>query len=241
MICEENIDFVCSKDDPDDFMRCVITSDETWVSTYEFDSKLASSVWAKKGDPRHKIPRLVQGQTKCMMTLFFDCQGVVLCEFLGRREKVTAERYVETLTKLKEAIRKKRPQLWNDRQFWLHHDNASPHTADLTVRKLREWNIKTLPHPPYSPDCAPCDFKIFPAMKKVLCKKRFQNIDSLQAECRRVLKDELDPSVYSDGIHEMVSQWQKCVAVNGEYFEGDKVQIDPLFERLDSSFASSTY
>ncbi len=97
-----------------------------------------------------------------------------------------------------------------------------------------------LPHPAYSPDCAPCDFKVFPAMKKVLRGKRFRNIAELQAETRRVLKQEVDQAVFSDGIHEMVTRWQKCSAANGEYFEGDKVPINPLFERLDSSMDSST-
>ena len=36
-------------------------------------------------------------------------------------------------------------------------------------------------------------------------------------------------SVFEDAIHEMVLRWQKCEAVNGEYFEGDGVVIDPLF------------
>ncbi len=238
-MCDDNIQFLCSQPDPDEFIRRVITGDETWVSTYETKGKLATSVWSVKGGPRPKKPRTVPGQTKCMMTLFFDCRGIILCEFLGRRERVTAEHYVVTLTKLKEAIRKKRLELWQGRNFWIHHDNASPHTADFTVRKLEEWGLKLLPHPPYSPDCAPCDFKVFPAMKKILSEQWFRNLAALQTETRRVLKDEMGASIYSDSLHEMVMHWQKCSAVNGEYFEGDDIPIDPLFQKGNSSDSDS--
>jgi transposase len=44
-------------------------------------------------------------------------------------------------------------------------DNAPAHTA-LSIRKfLVKKNISTLPHPPYSPDLAPCDFYLFPKLK----------------------------------------------------------------------------
>ncbi len=173
------------------------------------------------------------------MTLFFDWQGVILCEFLGRRETVTAERYVQTLKNLKEAVCKKRPHLWQGQNFWIHHDNAKPHTTDFTMAKIRQWGLKILQHPPYSPDCAPCDFNIFPAMKKHLRGCKFPNVAALQAEARRVLKEEVDQSVFSDSLHEMVTRWQKCVAVNSKYFEGDGVEVDPLFEHLDSTKDSS--
>ncbi len=144
-----------------------------------------------------------------------------------------------TLGKLKEAIRRKRPQMWKDRKFLIHHDNASPHTADFTLRKMEQWGMKTLAHPPYSPDCAPCDFKLFPEMKKHLRGRRFPTVKALQAETSRILQRELDRSVFSDSIHEMVLRWQKCSAANGDYFEGDSVQVDPLFEHLDSSQETS--
>jgi len=43
----------------------------------------------------------------------------------------------------------------------LHHDNAPAQTA-LSIREfLAKKNIPVLPHPPYSPDLAPCDFYLF--------------------------------------------------------------------------------
>jgi transposase len=49
----------------------------------------------------------------------------------------------------------------------LHHDNAPSHTS-LAVREfLAEKQIAVLPHPPYSPDSAPCEFFIFPKIKNL--------------------------------------------------------------------------
>ena len=35
-------------------------------------------------------------------------------------------------------------------------------------------------HPPYSPDLAPCDFFLFPRMKRDLKGKRFQNVEEVR-------------------------------------------------------------
>jgi len=36
-----------------------------------------------------------------------------------------------------------------------------------------------LPHPPYSPDLAPCDFFLFPKIKKELKNRHFDNVENL--------------------------------------------------------------
>lgn len=237
-MADDNIKFLCDQEDPEDFMSRIVTGDETWVSTFEMEGKQATSLWSPKGAARPKKALPLRSQSKTMLTLFFDAKGMILCEFLGPRERVTAEHYIQTLANLKEALHRKRPDLWKDQKFWLHHDNASPHTAEPTVQKLHEWKINVLPHLPYSPDLAPCDFKLFPHLKNVLRGRRFRTVKLLQDATRQALLD-IDKSVYSDAIHEMVARWQKCSAANGEYFEGDHVVIDPLFEKMPATQDSS--
>ncbi|EZA47960.1 Histone-lysine N-methyltransferase SETMAR [Ooceraea biroi] len=43
----------------------------------------------------------------------------------------------------------KQPKLVNRSMPILLHDNARPHTARLTVAKLRELELETLRHPPF--------------------------------------------------------------------------------------------
>ena len=46
----------------------------------------------------------------------------------------------------------------------IHHDNARPHTSLETRTALDRLGLRTLPHPPYSPDLAPSDFFLFPKL-----------------------------------------------------------------------------
>ena len=57
----------------------------------------------------------------------------------------------------------------------LHHDNAPAHTA-LSIREfLVKKNIPILPHPPYSPDLAPCYFYLLCKLKLKLEGSSFQD------------------------------------------------------------------
>ncbi len=88
--------------------------------------------------------------------------------------------------------------------------------------------MKTLDHPPCSPDLAPCDFGLFPKLKAQIRGQTFATVEDLQNKCHSILR-KMPKSVFDDAIHNMVIRCQKCSAVNGEYFEGDKVTVDPLF------------
>ncbi len=161
---------------------------------------------------------------------FFDQDGVVLQEFLPPRETINADYYCGILDLLKECVRRKRPHLWmrnqdGDRTFLLHQDNAPSHTANITLAKIGSSGIQMVAHPPYSPDLAPCNFAIFPALKAKMRGLHHGNIRNVQAVAKEVLRD-LDPAVYRKAILDMPDRWRKCVAAHGEYFEGLHVRID---------------
>ncbi len=229
VLCQQHLDTLCAAEDPEQFLSRIITSDETWLSTFEPETKVESSVWLRKGDPHPKKSRSCPGG-KTMLTLFFDIKGIVMIEFLEKGKTITAKRYCETLSKLKECLRKKRPELLKDCSFLIHQDNAPVHNANETKMRMTKWNMTILEHPAYSPDVAPCDFSLFPKLKSQLRGWRFNTIQEVQTEARKILLS-MDKSVFSDTMHDLVLRWQKCVAANGSYFEGEHVQIDPLFVR----------
>ncbi len=222
-VCDDNIKLLCDQPDPEKFVQSIITGDETWVSTYEPDSKQQSQTWLGKGQRLKKA--CSASVKKTMMTAFFDCKGIIMIEFLVPGDTVKSETYIKTLANLKECIRKKHPELWSGRQFLIHHDNASPHTSGDTLAKLKDWNIQTLDHPPYSPDLAPCDFALFPRLKSQIRGKYFQTLDQLKTVSRKCLMA-LPPSFFADALHDMVYHWQKCSHVNGDFFEGDHVVVE---------------
>ena len=57
----------------------------------------------------------------------------------------------------------------------LLHDNARPHKTKLVREKLDRMRVVELDHPPYSPDLAPCDFWLFPKLKKHLSGREFES------------------------------------------------------------------
>jgi hypothetical protein len=65
-------------------------------------------------------------------------------------------------------MRKRRPKLWREMTWVLHHDNAPIHTSVLTHQFLAKYKMAVIPHPPHSLDIAPCDFFLFPKMKLTL-------------------------------------------------------------------------
>ena len=55
------------------------------------------------------------------MTVFFDFRVVVHYEFVA----VNKEYYLSVMHRLSEAICLKRPELWANNSWFLHHDNAA--------------------------------------------------------------------------------------------------------------------
>jgi hypothetical protein len=45
---------------------------------------------------------------------------------------------------------------------------------------LAKCSIPVVPHPPYSPDLAPCDFFFFPSLKSTLRGKRLRDVAEIQ-------------------------------------------------------------
>ncbi len=108
-----------------------------------------------------------------MITVFWDCEGVILISYLPKGETINADYYIAQLDLLHVALKKKRPGKVHKR-ILLQHDNARLHTAQCTLAHIREKKWELLPHPPYSPDLAPSDFFLFGPVKDALRGVKFE-------------------------------------------------------------------
>ncbi|KAJ4451550.1 hypothetical protein ANN_03016, partial [Periplaneta americana] len=145
----------------------IVTGDETWISHFTPETKQQSMHWRHSGSPvRTKFIQTLSVQ-KVMCMVFWDRKGILLIDFLPRGETVNADRYCETLRKLRRAIQNKRRGMLTASVVLLH-DNARPHTARRTAAALTEFCWELFDHPPYSPHLAPSDFHVFLHLKKFL-------------------------------------------------------------------------
>ncbi len=241
-LCQDNIDTL--KGDPT-FLHRIITGDECWVSLLEVELKKDSKEWHPHGTHADRPMKAIQNrsQRKVMVTVFFDHQGCVLVEFLPPGETVNKDYYCEILRTLKERVRRKRPELWGGRhgehQWLLHHDNASPHTSVLTLALIGSSGIEMVPHPPYSPDLAPCDYFLFPRLKAELQGHKHRNLPDLRTAISRTL-EHIPAKHYSAALDTLPVRWMKCLKASGDYFEGRHLPIDPLGDHeLEFNFSHS--
>ncbi|UYV78131.1 hypothetical protein LAZ67_16000211, partial [Cordylochernes scorpioides] len=144
-IANEMLDSV--RDDPNLLQR-VIAGDEAWVYGYDVETKAQSSQWKLPHEPRPKKARQVRSNVKVLLTVFFDCRGVVHHEFLPQGRTVNKEYYLQVMRNLREAIRQKHPDLWKNKNWLLHHDNAPAHTSLLVRDFLAKNNTLMMPQPP---------------------------------------------------------------------------------------------
>ena len=75
--------------------------------------------------------------------------------------------------------------------------------------------IQTVPHPPYSPDLAPCDFWLFPKLRGC----HYETIEEMKEAVTKVIDTLTQEDFY--GALQKLLEWYKCIAAGGDYFEGD--------------------
>ncbi|UYV72271.1 hypothetical protein LAZ67_9002415 [Cordylochernes scorpioides] len=195
-----SLNLEATTDNPE-LLKRVITGDETWI--YGFDSETTQQA------SELKKARKAPSKVKCSSTT------IVHHEFQQQGSTITADSYLGALRRLREAIRQKRPELWRRKLWILHHDNAPAHTA-LKISKTTQPLCS-----PNSPNLAPCDFFLFGKLKKKLKGRKFQSIEEIKVESMKAIPK----TDYKRCFADWKKRWLKCIAANGDYFEGNNLNL----------------
>ena len=182
----------------------LITGHETWVHLNTPETKRDSMTWKHPSSPVTKKFKVQRSAAKVMATVFWDAKGVILLDILPQGQCINAARYCSTLDRLRDAIRRKRPGLLR-RGVVLQHDNATPHSANLTQQWLQRYGWEILPHPAHSPDLAPSDFHLFGPLKRHLGGMAFETEDDLVGELKNWFAH-LDVDFFRVGIYSLLSR-----------------------------------
>jgi [histone H3]-lysine36 N-dimethyltransferase SETMAR len=199
----------------------IITGDETWIHFYTVPSKESNKVWLKYGENRPQIARTAQNSKKRMFCIFFSAEGIVARILVPKGSTVTGNLYANDI--LPEVF--SNFMRMNDRKtvrnVLLHYDNAAPHTSKIVISYLEQEKVNVLPHPPYSPDLAPCDFFLFPKIKKELKNKKFESVENL-ARVVQAITFGIEKEEYHRAFEDWRRRLQLCIDKDGHYFEGMK-------------------
>ena len=117
---------------------------------------------------------------------------------------------------VRKRSRRKRPALFKSGQWHFHQDNAPIHNSILVTDYLSKMGITIVPHPPSSPDLAPCDFWLFPKLRGC----RYETTEEMKEAVTKVT-DMLTQEDLHGAFQKLLERYNKCIAAGGDYFEGD--------------------
>ena len=76
--------------------------------------------------------------------------------------------------------------------------------------------IKTVAHPPYSADLAPCDFCLFPKLRGCC----YETIEEMKEAVMKVIGTLIQEDFHGD-FQKLLERYNKCIAAGLDYFEED--------------------
>ena len=169
-----------------------------------------------KGDPPPTIVRRDRFSPKTSFSIFFKSTGPLLIHHVERGQTVDHRYYIDNcLQPLVDEIRQQRSSYGTDR-IVLHQDKAKPRVHRHVSEYLPSEGITTIPHPPNSPNSAPCDLWLFDLIKRDLSDRNdARSLHNAVTEFMHSLSTE----EYRKTFDKWIERMQLCVDNHGHYFE----------------------
>ena len=123
--------------------------------------------------PDQKKFRMQKSAGKILASIFWDQDGILLSDYLPKRQNFNAEYCLSLLVQLKDILKENRREVTKGVLFL--HANAPAHRALASQKKLTYLSSQSLDLPPYFPDLAPADYHLFPEQKKQLKGRHFSS------------------------------------------------------------------
>ena len=191
----------------------LVTCDESWIYCWDQETEFpVEACW---------LSQTQEGQTEQIHPqtfddLFFDSTGMIYMHWVPTGQTVNKEYYVEVLKEFSMRFHQKRPALFKSGQWHFQQDNAPVHNSILVTDYLTKMGIKTVPHPPYSPDIASYDFCLFPMLRGC----RYETIEEMKEAVMKVI-DTLTQEDFHEAFQKLLERYNKCITAGGDYFKGD--------------------
>ena len=111
------------------------------------------------------------------------------------------------------GVQEEIPALFKLGQWHFHQDKAPVHNSILVTDYLTKMVIKTIPHCPYRPDLASCDFWLFPKLRGC----RYETIEGIKEAVTKVI-DTITQKDFYGAFQKLLERHNTCIAAGGDYF-----------------------
>ena len=196
----------------------LLTGDETWVHMFGPQRRADNKQWKWKIQKCPCIAKRTISSKKMLYAIFFNsdqsfkCLVHLVIQWLADSTRILYWRKWKSFT-----IRNDQAKDGQESTFYM----TTPPLISVKLLSLflASEKVKVLNHPPYSPDLSPCDFFLFLRLKKTLSGNKYTSRSSLGSAVYQYLQ-QIPKEDYLSAFHKWVKRLQKCVSVQGEYFEG---------------------
>jgi histone-lysine N-methyltransferase SETMAR len=172
--------------------------------------------WIGEGESPRTMVRRRRFEPKNLFSIFFNSNGPVLIHCVNEGETIDHNYYIENC--LKPVVK----EIWKQRRsngtkgIKLLHDNGPPHRHSDVINYLTEEGIIIMPHPPYSPDLAPCDYWLNDYIKRNLTDQPDEK--SLARAVSKIIKD-IPEEEFKKTFDKLLERMELCINNHGDYFE----------------------
>lgn len=87
-------------------------------------------------------------------------------------------------------------------------DNTPTHGSRDTRLHLLKTGQRTVPHPALSPDLSPCNFWLFPTIKKLLQGRRFRDLNAVE----QAVSTQIGMIPAAEYCEAILKKWPMCWA-----------------------------
>ena len=161
---------------------------------------------------RHRDPKNLSVQKLRMKWMFIlsilDNQGEPKIKCAWRKNSEQWELYMQVLEKL-----------FKNGSWFLLYDNSPPHSAMTVKHFYVNRGMMEIGHSPKETDLVPFTFLWFPTVKTTF-KERTQVTEDLKNKITAKL-NAVRFDAFEDCFAQLSERYTKCVAVKGDYFEGN--------------------
>ena len=108
------------------------------------------------------------------------------------------------------------PALFKSGQWHFQQDDAPVHNSILVTDYLTKIGIKTVPHPPKSPELVPGVFWLFPKLRGY----SYETIEEMKEAFMNVI-DMLTKEDFHGVFQKLLERYNKFIEAGGVYLEGN--------------------